>query len=129
MVSGIQDTSNGGRYHNKRFKAEAGKRDLKIEYAKYIGFSATSPTQRFIEVIREHDLYSQIGHCRTTFSSELPPPYPTGVDGTGVSGAVAGKKKTSTRKYICNSCGISVRATKEVNLICEDCMDTLVKVD
>lgn len=125
MVSGIKDTSNGGRYHNKRFKSEAEKRDLQIGYAKYIGFSVTSPTQRFIEVIQEHGLYSQIGHCRTTGNRELPP----GVDGTGVSRGGTGKKKTSTRKYVCNSCGISVRATKDVNIICGDCMDTMVKVD
>ena len=57
MVNEINDTSNGGRYHNKRFKTEAEKRDLKIQYAKYIGFSVTAPTERFIEVIKEHGSY------------------------------------------------------------------------
>ena len=89
----------------------------------------TSPTQKFIEVILEQGLYSQIGHCRTTGNSELPPPYPTGSDGTWLTGGDSGKKKTSTRKYICNSFGVSVRATKEANLICGDCMDTMVKMD
>lgn len=35
------------------------------------------------------------------------------------------KKKTSTRKYICNICGISVRATKEVNIMCIECQNKM----
>lgn len=33
----------------------------------------------------------------------------------------SGKKKSSTRKYICTQCKCSVRATKEVNIACLDC--------
>jgi len=68
-------------------------------------------------------------HCRTTGGIILPHPYPTGVGGTGLTGGDSGEKKSNTRKYVCNSCGISVRATKAANLICGDCMDTMVKVD
>lgn len=32
-----------------------------------------------------------------------------------------GKKKTSTRKYICPCCGNSFRATKNINMLCLDC--------
>ena len=125
MVNGIQDTSNGGRYHNKRFKAEAEQRDLQIRYTKYAGHSATSPTEQFIGVIQAHGLYAQIGHCRIF----PPPPSPTSGNDLGTAGGDTEKKKTSTRKYLCNGCGISIRATKDVNLICGDCMDTMVKVD
>jgi hypothetical protein len=127
MVNGIKDTSNGGRYHNKRFKIEAEQRDLKIEYAKYIGYSVTSPTDRFIEVIRENGLCTNINHCRTTRSSLIVPP--VGGDNNGVAGGSSAKKKTSTRKYGCPSCGMSVRATRDVNVICGDCFETLIKVD
>ena len=129
MVSAIQDTSNGGRYHNKRFKAEAEKRDLKIEYAQYIGYSVTSPTDKFISVISRQGLYQNIEHCRTGVDSITPPPYPAGDNDTGLTGGSTGKKKTSTRKYICRHCGISVRATKDVNIICGDCVDSMVKAD
>ena len=112
---------------NKQFKAETEKRDLKIEYAQYIGYSVTSPTDRFIEVIKKNGLCAEIDHCRTT-GSVRPPPAVGGV-GTGVSGGSLGKKKASTRKYVCQHCGISVRATKDVNIICGDCMDVMVKVD
>jgi hypothetical protein len=113
FINGIADTSNGGRYHNKRFKVEAEKRNLKIEYARYIGYSVTSPTERFIEVLKQHGLYEGIEHCRIALKKSVPP-----TDGGGTDG----KRKSSTRKYICPSCGISVRATKEVNIICGDCM-------
>lgn len=33
----------------------------------------------------------------------------------------SGERKSSTRKYICPQCGQSVRATKEVNIICGVC--------
>lgn len=32
-----------------------------------------------------------------------------------------GKKKSSTRKYVCPKCGISIRATKEIRIACIDC--------
>ena len=127
LVNGIRDTSNGGRYHNKRFKAEDEKRDLKIEYAKYIGYSVTSPTDRFIEVIKENSLSAEINHCRTT-GSVLPLPAEGGDDG-GISGGSLGKKKSSTRKYVCQHCGISVRATKDINIICGDGRDAVAKAD
>lgn len=123
-VNGIQDTSNSGRYHNKRFRDEAQKRDLIIEYAKYIGWSVTKPTQRFIEVIKANGLYINIDHCRITGGSCTVPPSADS-DGDNESKQV---KKGSTRKYICRNCKTSVRATKAVNIICADCMDLMVKV-
>lgn len=37
------------------------------------------------------------------------------------------KKPSSTRKYFCPSCGMSIRATRDVRIKCADC-DTLMKV-
>lgn len=127
MCLGISETSCGGRYHNKRFKVEAEKRDLKISYAKYIGYSVTEPSDRFVEVLREHGFLENIDHCRTTGFNTVAPP--VGGDDNGSAGGDMGKKKTSTRKYMCNNCGISVRATKDVFIICGDCMEVMVKVD
>lgn len=126
MVNEIKDTSNGGRYHNKQFKIEAEKRDLKIEYAKYIGYSVTSPTDRFIKVIKENGLCAEINHCRTGSSLMVPP---DGGGAVGIEGGSPGKRKSSTRKYVCQHCGISVRATKDVFIICGNCMDTMIKVN
>ncbi len=120
MINGIADTSKNGRYHNKRFQAEAQKRDLKIEYAQYIGYSITSPTESFIGMIRKHGLLANIDRCRVSGDA---PPSPVGGNDDDTK-----KKKGSTRKYVCKSCGISVRATKDVNIICGDCMCPMEKV-
>lgn len=126
MVNEIQDTSNIGRYHNKRFKNEAEKRDLIIEYVQYIGYSKTTPSDKFIQVIKDNGLYKNIYHCRTTGNNLIAPP--TDGSDSGNEGS-QGKKKSSTRKYTCDICGISVRATKDVNIICADCMNVMVKMD
>ena len=64
MVNDIKYVSNWGRYHNKRFKSECEKRNLIIEYAKYIGWSITKPSGKFIEAIKTNGLYSSINHYR-----------------------------------------------------------------
>lgn len=38
-----------------------------------------------------------------------------------------GKKPSSTRKYVCKSCGQSVRATREVDIICGKCHKAMVE--
>ena len=49
-----------------------------------------------------------------------------GSDGAaGIDGFV-GKKKSSTRVYVCPECGTRVRATKTVNIGCWDCMVQMV---
>ena len=126
MVKGIADTSNGGRYHNKNFKRLAEERDLIIEHDKYIDFSITSPSKRFIEGLRENGLITEIDHCRIDGMNNNPP---TATGGNNGNLGGTEKKKSSTRKYVCEGCGITVRATKDVNIICGDCMSAMVKVD
>ncbi len=124
MVNNIQDVS-GGRYHNKKFREQGEKRDLIIEYVKYIGYSKTSPSEKFIKVLKENGLYTNIDYCRAIGNSSLIVP-PTGGDSDNSSNI---KKKSSTRKYRCESCLCSVRATRNVNIICADCMALMVKVE
>lgn len=128
QVKGIQDVSQGGRYHNKRFKEEAEKRGLSIGYAKYIGYSVTTPTEEFTAVIRNNGIVKPIDINR---DGEV---YTNRGTATGTGGAAGGdgstsKKKTSTRKYVCSGgCGNSFRATKDINVMCIDCMAVYEKV-
>lgn len=55
FMNGIKDVSRGGTYHNKRFKAEAEKRGLKIEYNSRIGWSITRPTEELLDFIIENN--------------------------------------------------------------------------
>ena len=118
METGIKDTSNNGRYHNKRFKTEAEMRDLKIAYAPTIGWSVTEPTEVFIRNLKAWGLYDacenyRLGALQTDSSNGTDKP----------------RKKTSTRKYYCPVCGNSVRATKDVNILCMDCNVQMIKAD
>ena len=120
----IKDTSQGGRYHNKNFKLEAEARGLIISQGKYIGWSITEPSTAFIDVLREYNITKPTDINR---AGELL--FPVGIGGNGSGGSSTAKKKTSTRKYICPSCGNSFRATKDLNVMCVDCFETFIKVE
>lgn len=105
--SGIKDTSRGGTYHNKRFKAEAEQRGLIIGYDSRIGFSSTEPSDELIGFVRER------GWEHVNLSRQG-----GGLNG-GKGGRTTGVKKV--RKYLCPVCGCSVRATKAVHIGCLDC--------
>lgn len=109
MVNNIRDTSNNSRYHNKRFKVEAEKRDLLIEFAPCIGYSVTSASEGFKQTLAENGLTQEILYNRVAVPER----------GRG--------KRSSTRKYICPQCGLSVRATKDVYIICGNCQIPLEK--
>lgn len=123
--NGIKDTSRQGVYHNKRFRDEAEKRDLKIEYDSRIGWSITYPTEALIDYIIEEQM-SDILIERKEYVGYL-----TGIggkagnsNGSNPVGTDTGKKQT-VRKYQCPCCRNSVRATKAVNLICADCSEVM----
>ncbi len=130
LCMGIADVSQGGRYHNRRFRDEAEKRGLIITRADGIGYSVTAPSEKFIEVLKENGIEKPLDINRETEFLK------GGVEGgdhngqSGGSGAVQGnpRKKTSTRKYICPECGNSFRATKDINVMCLDCMQEFQKV-
>lgn len=103
-VNGVKDTSRNGKYHNKRFKAEAERRDLLITYDNRIGWSLTQPAPGLVELAKAQG-WDKLGFERR-----------------GAVDAAKVKKPSSTRKYVCPSCGQSVRATKEVNILCGECM-------
>lgn len=134
IEQGIKDTSNNFRYHNKHFKEQAELRDLEISYAKGIGWSRTKAAPKLIENIRNWGLDYQIQDHRLLYGDMSG--YGgkgTGDDdnhGSGGTDDVEGKavkKKSSTRKYVCPACGISVRATKDVYILCGDCQETMEK--
>lgn len=111
-LNGIQDTSRGNTYHNKRFRDEAEKRGLLIDYDPKIGWSITQPAPALKSFCTAQHWRNKLTIVRCGgMGSNDPKP----------------KKPSSTRKYICPCCGQSVRATKDVNLICADCAAPMVK--
>lgn len=122
IAHNVQDCSRGGVYHNKKFRDEAERRGLEIGHHEKYGWTITAPSERLIDYIIRQE-WSEIAMNRGY--GWTPPPSTGGKAGAGgaVTGPEKGPKKSSTRKYICPKCGQSIRATKQVNIICGDCME------
>lgn len=111
-LNDIQDTSRGNTYHNKRFKEEAEKRGLLIDYDQKIGFSITQPGPDLKRFCTAQKWRNKLTISRSgEFGGTDPRP----------------KKPSSTRKYVCPCCGQSIRATKDVNILCMDCQQQMEK--
>ena len=107
IQNGIEDTSNNGYYHNRRYKTSAEAHGLIIEKDAKYGWTKTSLTPE-----AEAWLIASFGEQGMNVSRMA----------EGVAGK-AGRKKSKNRsiKYVCPCCGMSVRATREVNVKCGDC--------
>ena len=107
-LHGIKDTSRGATYHNSRFREEAEKRSLIIDYDKRIGWSITQPSKALRSFCARQGWRNKLTIHR---AGQIKDPVE--------------KKPSSTRKYVCPCCGASVRATKTVNIICADCQELM----
>ncbi len=117
----IKDTSRNGAYHNKRFRDEATKRDLDIEYDSRIGFSITSPTENLINFCIDNGLEDiQMGR------NDLYGMYHGGMNGGQSHTTGTGRKTGSNyRRYVCPTCGNIARTTKDMILICGTCSQVM----
>lgn len=123
--NGIQDCSRGNTYHNKRFKKEAERRGLLITHSEKYGWSHSEPSEDLLNFVIDNGL-TDILLNRNEFTGFQ-------IGGTGThSGGVAPTGTTprtsSTRKYVCPCCGMSVRATRTVRIACIDCDEQMVEV-
>lgn len=126
IAHGVQDCSRGGMYHNKKFRDEAERRGLEIGHHPTYGWTITTPGERVIDYIIEQE-WAEIAMNRGM--GWTPPPSIGGKAGAGggTTGTGTTPKKSSTRKYICPKCGQNIRATKQVNIICGDCMEPMIE--
>lgn len=106
-VNNIQDCSRSGAYHNKLFRKIADEHGLTAENVSKIGWSKTALTTE------SHSLISAYLINEQSIIFRLPL-----VKGSRI-------KSCSTRKYVCPKCGTSVRATRQVNIICADCNEIM----
>lgn len=126
IQQGVQDCSRNNTYHNKKFRDEAVKRDLDIQHHERYGWTITSPTPALCDYIisqgwTDFDMHSGGGLVAI---GKTPGGKQKG--GEGNEDEEPKKKPSSTRKYMCPKCGCSCRATKALNLLCEDCMEKMV---
>jgi hypothetical protein len=115
-VNETPDVSRGGTYHNKRFKETAEAHGLTVSQSALYGWSKTEPADSLLEWVLENDL-SDIDLNRNEFEIQL--------GSNGRRGRADGddgqKVKSSYRKYICPSCELIARTTKDANIVCGDC--------
>jgi len=125
--SGIQDTSRAGTYHNKYFKDVAEQCDLIVSKDDKYGYCITKPTPILSQWVKEN--------CRSgCFRYQRAKTYKNGAPKITKPGE-NGKEKTTSRskqsslKYVCPTCGMTVRATKNLDdkLICADCQTWLIR--
>ena len=111
-VHEMKDTSRSGNYHNKLFKKIAETHGLTVACAPQIGWSVTALTDDTAAKIAE---FTAVNPCDIIYRLPV-------MKGQTV-------KTSSTRKYICPVCGMSVRATKQVNIKCVDCDELMQSQD
>jgi len=119
-VCGVQDCSRGNTYHNRKFKEAAEAHGLVVERSERYGWSRTSPSEALLNFVIDNSLTEILLNRNEESGFQM--------TGTGAhSGSVFGTTKTSsTRKYICPCCGMSIRATKEVRIACMDCDEQMM---
>ena len=106
---GVKDTSRSGTYHNKNFKTAAEAHGL---------------------ILEKDEKYGWIGRKLNDEAKEF-------MNSLNVKGfklfrekpmKIKKASKSSSRKYVCPCCGLIVRATKEVKIICADC-DVMLELE
>ena len=106
---GIQDVSRSGLYHNKRFKTAAESHGLIVRKSERYGFCRTTlndDAADFVASLNEDtfNLY------RDVFSKTSVP------------------KSSSAKRYVCpGGCGLIIRATRDVRVLCIECGAELIK--
>ena len=119
----VQDCARSGSRHNKKFKEAAEAHGMKwnppvegdeasqADY-KRVGFSRVSLKDEFKE-----EVYEALEGLRKAL---------TIYRDTTTTGKKKSSKKSNVIKYMCPCCGNSVRATKEVFIMCGDCKEAML---
>lgn len=105
---GIKDTSRAGMYHNKKFRESAESCGLKVEYNKNNGWSDITASQQLLDFIRCQK-WNRFPLMRNKMAFDA--------------------NNKHHRKYSCPNCRKSVRATKNVRILCMDCNLQMVEVE
>lgn len=124
--NGVQDCSRGGTYHNGHFRDAAQAHGLEVSHSDKYGWSTTTPGDALLDVILKYGLADILLTRNDGLGLHVP--------GTGTHSGPTGpdsgvRARSSTRKYICPGCGMSVRATRTVRIACMDCGRQMITED
>lgn len=124
-ILNVQDCSRGGTFHNKRFKQAAEEHGLICTKTENYGYARTEPADCLLEWLMTHDELREVELCRVNSGYAAV--------GVGVRSSDGGivptvtTTKSNSRRYICPCCRTIVRATRSVNVLCGDCMTTMIE--
>ena len=127
MQNGIQDTSNRGVYHNRRFKALAEERGLIISKHPTYCWTITKPSERIYDFCNEYELKDILISRYTGHRSDNGNKTKGGSENGNPTTSVT--KKGNSIKWICPKCGAIIRSTRNVNVVCGDCNIPFTKVN
>lgn len=114
FINNIKDTSRGGAYHNKRFKAEVEKRGIRVIYDGQNGWNTMFATSVIDQFCSKYSLR------KVDIEALMTPVNPQGQTRKFHYGTYQSKR------YICPCCGMIVRSGKFASLICGDCMEEMI---
>ena len=119
-------TSNRGIFHNGRFKKVAEEvAKLKCTRHEKYGFCQTEATEETLEFMIHYNLSEEILLNRDGVSYM---PVISGGSDSDKPVSIKPKTKSNSRKWVCPSCGLILRSTRDdVNVQCLDCHETLVR--
>lgn len=115
LENGVKDTSRAGTYHNKKFKDAAEAHGLIVENDPKHGWCRTKLNDEAKEEV--NDFMNFIGKKSFDLFRESP------------AKEKKGGNKSNSRKYVCPCCGLIIRATKEVKVLCFECEELLVEAE
>lgn len=108
---GIKDTSRAGWYHNDAFRTACEEHGMEFPKGK-------DPKNGWAHPALTADTLAWIMQEYNTVEFVL--------YRQAIKKGARGTKKSNSIKYVCPCCGAIVRATKEVNIKCADCDETMV---
>lgn len=136
-IKGIQDCSRGGHYHNKKFKETAEAKGLIVEYAdKMGGWTNDKPSDETLKLFKSFNINQDAFKIARRGAgagagAEAGEENEEGNEGDGEKDG--GEKKSHIRKYVCPNpeCPEKtlIRASKAVNVMCGECMLTLIEAE
>ena len=101
----LKDTARSGSFHNKLFKKVAEEHGLNTEFVNGRGWATTTLNESAEQLLAR---YVASNPERLVYR--------------GIPMKPKRVRDVSMRKYVCPDCGISVRATKVVNVVCGNCV-------
>ena len=125
MVHEINDVSNNGYYHNKQIKDTAEAHSLHIEHRSAYEWTVTTLTAQTAEWLAQQPGMEDFTASRKTVFQIKLNGNDDNEDGNettiNVKGGGHATSKNCSLKYSCPKCGVIIRATKQVNVVCGDC--------